>query len=149
MNRDNLLILIADDDAGHATLVQRNLKRAGIINDIIHVRDGQAALDFMYCEGAFSDRVPNGPLLLLLDLKMPRIDGVEVLRRVKGDPRTAKMPVIVLTTTDDPREVQRCYELGCSVYVTKPVAYNEFIEAIQRLGLFLAIVKVPREDERP
>jgi CheY-like chemotaxis protein len=84
----------------------------------------------------------------LLDIKMPRVDGEEVLRRLKADDRTAKTPVIMLTTTDDPREVQRCYELGCNVYVTKPIGYDEFIEAIKRLGMFLAIVKVPREDER-
>jgi CheY-like chemotaxis protein len=78
---------------------------------------------------------------------MPRIDGIEVLRQLKQDEKTAPIPVIMLTTTDDPREVQHCYELGCSVYVTKPVEYAEFVEAIQRLGLFLAIVKVPREGE--
>ena len=83
-------------------------------------------------------------VLLLLDINMPRLDGVEVLRRIKADPETAKIPVIMLTTTDDPREVERCYELGCSVYLTKPVEYDGFIEAINRLGLFLQVVKVPR-----
>jgi CheY-like chemotaxis protein len=91
--------------------------------------------------------VPNGPLLLLLDINMPRVDGVEVLRQVKGDVKTARLPVVMLTTTDDPREVERCYQFGCSVYITKPVAYEEFIEAIKRLGLFLSIVKVPSESE--
>jgi CheY-like chemotaxis protein len=86
--------------------------------------------------------------LLLLDINMPRLDGVEVLRRLKSDERTAKVPVIVLTTTDDPREVERCYELGCNVYVIKPVAYDEFIEAVQRLGLFLDIVRLPCEEAR-
>jgi len=138
-------ILLAEDDEGHASLMQRNLKRAGIVNDLIHVRDGQEALDFMRCKGAFAERVTNGPLLLLLDINMPRIDGVEVLRQVKTDERLSKTPVVMLTTTDDPREVDRCYQLGCSVYITKPVMYEEFIEAIKRLGLFLAIVKVPSE----
>jgi CheY-like chemotaxis protein len=143
-----LMILLAEDDAGHASLVQRNLKRAGIANRIIHVRDGQEALDYVCREGAYRDRVPNGPLLVLLDINMPRVDGVEVLRRLKAGERTNKIPVVMLTTTDDPREIQRCYELGCSVYVTKPVAYDEFIEAVRRLGLFLSIVQVPREDAR-
>jgi len=142
-----LVILMAEDDEGHATLLQRNLKRFGIANEIIRVADGQAALDYVRCEGSHSSRIPNGPLLLLLDINMPKMDGVEVLRRLKADSKTAKVPVIMLTTTDDPREVQRCYELGCSVYVTKPVAYDEFVEAIKRLGLFLAIVQVPHEEK--
>jgi CheY-like chemotaxis protein len=78
---------------------------------------------------------------------MPRVDGVEVLRQVKAANATARIPVIMLTTTDDPREVERCYGLGCSVYITKPVEYDAFVEAIQRLGLFLQVVQVPREDE--
>ena len=79
---------------------------------------------------------------------MPRVDGVEVLRRLKEDARTARLPVIMLTTTDDPREVQHCYDLGCSSYVTKPVEYERFAEAMKRLGLFLSIVQVPREDSQ-
>jgi CheY-like chemotaxis protein len=146
MTAEALLILLAEDDEGHASLVQRNLKRIGIANEIVHVKDGQEALDFIRCQGNHAGRIPRGPLLLLLDINMPRIDGVEVLRRLKADERTAKVPVIMLTTTDDPREIQRCYELGCSVYVTKPVAYEEFVEAIKRLGLFLSIVKIPHED---
>jgi len=136
-------ILLAEDDEGHASLVQRNLKRSGIANELTRVRDGQEALDFIRGEGAFAQRVLNGPLLLLLDINMPRIDGVEVLRQIRADERMSKTPVVMLTTTDDPREIERCYHLGCSVYITKPVMYEEFIEAIKRLGLFLAIVKVP------
>jgi CheY-like chemotaxis protein len=147
MVTQQLVILLAEDDEGHATLVQRNLKRSGIANEVIHAKDGQEALDFLRCQGRHAARVPNGPLLLLLDINMPRVDGVEVLRQVKADAKTAKLPVVMLTTTDDPREVERCYQLGCSVYITKPVAYEEFIEAIKRLGLFLAIVKVPAEAE--
>jgi CheY-like chemotaxis protein len=80
---------------------------------------------------------------VLLDLKMPRVDGFEVLRRLKDSPSTAAVPVIVLTTTDDPREIERCYELGCNVYITKPVEYDAFIEAVRRLGFFLQVVKLP------
>ena len=87
-------------------------------------------------------------MLLLLDINMPRVDGVEVLRQLKANPATAQIPVIMLTTTDDPREVRRCYDLGCSSYVTKPVAYEKFVEAIRHLGLFLSIVEVPREDAK-
>jgi len=140
-----LTILMAEDDLGHATLVKRNLMRAGIANTIIHVTDGQQALDFVFAEGDFATRKAVGPLLMMVDINMPRVDGVEVLRRVKQCPATAKLPIVVLTTTDDPREVTRCYDLGCSVYVTKPVEYQAFVEAVQRLGLFLQIVTVPVE----
>ncbi|AMV25564.1 Response regulator rcp1 [Gemmata sp. SH-PL17] len=143
-----LVILLAEDDEGHAYLVQQNLLDAGLANKVVHVKDGQEALDYVRCEGAYRERVPNGPLLLLLDINMPRVDGVEVLRQLKADPKTNEFPIIMLTTTDDPREVKRCYELGCSSYVTKPVEYDRFVEAVRRLGLFLAIVKVPREDDR-
>lgn len=141
------LILFAEDDLGHATLVQRNLKRAGIANGIVHVKDGQEALDYVRSEGQFAGQVPHDLLLMVLDINMPRVDGIEVLRQIKADERTAKIPVIMLTTTDDPREVERCYELGCSVYVTKPVAHEEFIEAIKRLGLFLQIVELPHRKD--
>jgi CheY-like chemotaxis protein len=142
-----LTIVLAEDDEGHATLVQRNLRRAGIANDMIHLKDGQEALDYIHCQGRFSDRALDGALLILLDINMPRVNGVEVLQRLKADQKTAKLPVIMLTTTDDPREIERCYQLGCSVYITKPVAYEEFVEAIRRLGLFLSIVKAPKETE--
>ena len=145
MLNEQLTILLAEDDDGHAGLVQRNLERSGIVNPIVRVRDGREALDFVHCTGAYSSRVPSGALLLLLDIKMPRMDGVEVLSEIKANPKTAKLPVVMLTTTDDPREVERCYELGCSVYITKPIGYEAFAEALRRLGLFLQIVAVPRE----
>jgi CheY-like chemotaxis protein len=147
MNNDPIVILLAEDDEGHAKLVEKNLRRAGFVNDVVHVPNGRQALDYVHRRGLFASRNPNGPLLLVLDINMPLIDGVEVLRQVKADPSTDKLPVIMLTTTDDPREVSRCYELGCSVYITKPVAYESFVEAVRRLGLFLQVVTVLREDE--
>ncbi|HEX4606863.1 MAG TPA: response regulator [Urbifossiella sp.] len=149
MPERELMILLAEDDDGHAYLVQENLRDAGLANPITHVRDGQETLDFIHRTGPYEGRVRNGPLLVLLDINMPRVDGVEVLRRLKAESATADIPVIMLTTTDDPREVKRCYELGCSSYVTKPVEYGRFVEAVRRLGLFLAIVQVPREDANP
>ena len=148
MEKKDLIILMAEDDEGHAYLVKQNLQDAGIVNDIIHVTDGQEALDFIRSDGDHRNRIPNGPLLLLLDINMPRVDGVEVLRQLKAYPLTAQIPVIMLTTTDDPREVKRCYDLGCSSYVTKPIIYEKFVEAVRRLGLFLSIVEVPREDAK-
>ena len=143
-----LLIVLAEDDDGHASLVQRNLERAGLANGLQRLKDGQEALDFFRAEGDYEGRNTGQPVLLLLDIKMPRVDGVEVLRQIKSDPRTALIPVIMLTTTDDPREIQRCYELGCSVYITKPVDYQGFVEAIKRLGLFLQVVRIPENGHR-
>lgn len=136
-------ILLAEDDKGHARLIEKNLRRSNITNDIHIVEDGQKALDFLFGEGTFAGHPPKTPLLVLLDLNMPVVDGYEVLQRMKADPRTQRVPVVILTTTDDKREVERCYELGCNVYVTKPVEYDEFAEAIRKLGLFLSIVTFP------
>ena len=136
-------IVLAEDDDGHATLVQRNLERSGLVNGFTRVRDGQEALELLHGEGDFVGQKPPGQVLLLLDIKLPRVDGIEVLKQVRADSRTAMVPVIMLTTTDDPREIERCYQLGCNVYITKPVDYQAFVEAIKRLGLFLQVVAVP------
>jgi len=138
-----LSILVVEDDPGHARLIEKNLERSGITNSITTVSDGQQALDFLFSEGSFSTQDAPIHLLVLLDLNMPVVDGYQVLERMKADERTRRIPVIVLTTTDDPREVARCYELGCSVYITKPVDYEKFSQAIERLGLLLSIVTVP------
>ncbi len=143
MNPEPLTIVLAEDDDGHANLIHRNLERAGLTNGFIRVRDGQEALELLRGQGPFAGQVIHGDFLLLLDINMPRVDGVEVLRQIKADPALAATPVIMLTTTDDPREVERCYKLGCNVYITKPVAYDRFVEAIRQLGLFLQVVKVP------
>jgi CheY-like chemotaxis protein len=143
MKDERLVIVLAEDDDGHAQLIQRNLKRAGVLNEIVRVRDGQEALDYVRRQGAFADRPTNGPLLLLLDINMPKVDGIGVLQAIKADPKISPMPVIMLTTTDDPREVERCYQFGCSVYITKPVQYQDFVDALTRLGMFLEIIKIP------
>lgn len=136
-------IVIAEDDPGHATLIRKNLERAGLENDIIHLMDGQETLDYLYKRHKEIER-PNGvPIILLLDIKMPRVDGIEVLRRMKQDSELRKVPVIMITTTDDPREVEKCHQLGCSSYMTKPVNYNKFVAAVRKLGLFLLVVEVP------
>lgn len=146
MAAEPMVILLAEDDEGHALLVKRNLARAGIANHIVHVTDGQEALDFVRRKGKHASRAAGTPLLLILDINMPCLDGVQVLQQIKADEGTAKIPVIMLTTTDDPREIQRCYEIGCSVYITKPVEYEQFVEAVKRLGLFLQVVQVPPEN---
>jgi CheY-like chemotaxis protein len=135
-------VLIAEDDEGHAVLIQRNLRRAGIDNPLMVFPDGKATLDYLFQRGQ-PRRVPGTPYVLLLDIRMPNVDGIEVLRQVKSDPELKKLPVIMVTTTDDPREIDRCHELGCSTYITKPVEYSQFVETIRRLGLFLLTVEVP------
>ena len=143
MKSEPLTIVLAEDDDGHANLIHRNLERAGLANGFVRVRDGQEALELLRGQGAFAGQTIHGDFLLLLDINMPRVDGVEVLRQIKADPALASTPVIMLTTTDDPREIERCYKLGCNVYINKPVAYDKFVEAIRQLGLFLQVVKVP------
>jgi len=142
-DKHEVTILLAEDDLGHAVLIEKNLRRAKIANRIITVGDGQAALECLFGEANWAGKKPVGPMLVLLDLNMPVLDGYQVLERMKADERTRRIPVIVLTTTDDPREVDRCYGLGCNVYVSKPVDYERFSEAVQTLGLFLSIVTIP------
>ena len=141
--KKEVIILIAEDDEGHATLIRKNLKRAGIHNRIVHLKDGQETLDYLFQKDNQKGRENGTPILLLLDIKMPRVDGIEVLRKVKADPELRKIPVVIITTTDDPREVERCHALGCSTYITKPIDYDKFVHAIRQLGLFLLVVEVP------
>ena len=138
-------VLIVEDDLGIATLERRCLGRHGY--GVVCATNAEEALDYIHRDGAYVSRSPAGSLIVLLDINMPRVDGVEVLRRLKADEKTKQIPVMMLTTTDDPREVERCYELGCSVYVTKPVEYEQFCEAVKLLGLFLQFVEVPQRGD--
>jgi CheY-like chemotaxis protein len=145
MNKE-VVILIAEDDDGHATLIEKNLRRAGLLNKIVRFRDGQESLDFLFEKGKGNKRERDMSYLLLLDIRMPKVDGVEVLRKIKADKELKKLPVVMITTTDDPREVELCFELGCSNYIAKPIEYDKFMEAIRQLGLFLLVVEVPTID---
>ena len=138
-----ITILLVEDDPGHARLIEKNLRRANIKNEIVFASNGQEAVDYLFGKGAYEGKEHAGHLLVLLDLNMPVLNGYQVLQRIKADERTKRIPVIMLTTTDDPREVARCYELGCNVYITKPVDYEQFAEAIRKLGLFLMVVMIP------
>jgi CheY-like chemotaxis protein len=139
-------ILIADDDAGHVRLIERNLQRAGLRHPIQRFGNGQAILDFLFGRGE-PKRAQDASYLLLLDIRMPQVDGVDVLREIKAHPELKKIPVIMLTTMDDPNEVERCHGLGCSCYIVKPVDYERFAEAIQQVGLFVSLVEVPEVHE--
>lgn len=135
-------IVMVEDDEGHARLIEKNIRRAGISNDIRHFLDGGTAIDYLF--KAPEGPALNGPALILLDLNLPDMSGTDILVRIKADDSPLKRtPVVVLTTTDDAREVQRCYDLGCNVYITKPVNYENFADAIRQLGLFLSVIQVP------
>ena len=141
-----VVILLAEDDEGHAGLIRKNLTRGHILNELLHFKDGQEILDFLFQKGAGPHRQSGASYVLLLDIRMPKIDGTEVLVQVKRDPELRKIPVIMITTTDDPREVEHCHALGCNNYITKPVDYEKFVNTIRQLGLFLSIVEVPSID---
>jgi len=142
-NNREVIILIAEDDDGHARLIEKNLTRASLNNQIHRFHNGQAVLDFLFGRGTGPHRVADKSYLLLLDIRMPQVDGVEVLRQLKEDSELRKVPVIMLTTTDDPREVERCHQIGCASYIVKPVDYEKFAEAIKSLGLYISLVEVP------
>lgn len=130
-------IILVEDDDGHARLVEKNLRRAGVCNPITRCADGASAVQCLFGGGC------AGHLLVLLDLNLPDMSGIDILQRLKTDSKLGRAPVVVLTTTDDRTEVQHCYDLGCNVYIIKPVDYEHFANAIQQLGLFLAVVQIP------
>jgi CheY-like chemotaxis protein len=140
--KQNVTILIAEDDTGHFTLVRKNLARSSIANQILRFKDGQEIIDFLFGTTQTPLFDPRTAYVLLLDIRMPKIDGVEVLRRIKADDVLKRIPVIMLTTTDDPTEVNRCYSLGCSFYIVKPADYVEFMAAVEQLGKFLSLPAV-------
>jgi CheY-like chemotaxis protein len=143
MNQE-VIILVAEDNDGHAGLICKNLGRAGITNEIIRFKDGQETIDFLFRRGEGPHRDPGRSYVLLLDIRMPKMDGTDVLKAVKNHSELKKIPIIMVTTTDDPLEVDLCHSLGCSNYVTKPVEYDAFVNAIRQVGLFLTIVEVPK-----
>ena len=136
-----LIILIAEDDDGHAELIMEGLTDSGVCNNMLRFGNGEEIWHFLSGTG---DRVmdKNKSYLLLLDIKMPKMDGVEVLKRLKSNEVLKEIPVIMLTTTDDPREVEACYKIGCNMYITKPVDFLKFTETLKRLGLFIQVIKI-------
>lgn len=145
-HKEEVTILLVEDDPGHARLIEKNLRRGNITNPVIALSDGQEAVDYLFSQGQYAENKTASPLLVLLDLNLPVLDGYQVLQRMKGNERTKRIPVVILTTTYDSHEVVKCYELGCNVYITKPVEYAQFSEAIRKLGLFLSVMTVPERD---
>lgn len=132
-------IIMVEDDEGHARLIERNIRRAGVNNEIRHFVNGTEAIEHLFQPASLA----NGPFLVLLDLNLPDMTGIDILTKIKTNETLRRAPVIVLTTTDDKTEIQRCYDLGANVYITKPVDYENFAQAIRQLGLFLSVIQVP------
>lgn len=136
-------IVMVEDDEGHARLIEKNVRRAGVSNEIIPFTNGNAALDYILGEDRSGENIQNRYMLILLDLNLPDMSGIDILERVKSNAHAKRLPVVILTTTDDEREIQRCYDLGANVYITKPVDYDSFANAIRQLGLFFSVMQIP------
>jgi CheY-like chemotaxis protein len=136
-------IVMIEDDEGHALLIERNIRRAGVSNELVPFVSGSEALNYLLGPDNSGEVSAKKQLLILLDLNLPDMHGMAVLERLKANPHTRRSPVVVLTTTEDPKEMQRCYDLGANVYVTKPVEYERFANAIRQLGLFFAVMQIP------
>lgn len=137
-------ILLVEDNPDDLEMTLHALKKAKLVNRIQVARDGQAALDFVFCEGDFAGRQAEAaPKVILLDLKLPKVDGLEVLRRVKGDPRTRKIPVVVLTSSKEQNDVVESYDLGTNSYIVKPVSLDQFVAAVQNLGMYWLLLNQP------
>ncbi|HLH49595.1 MAG TPA: response regulator [Roseiarcus sp.] len=141
-----VIIVMIEDDEGHARLIEKNIRRAGVNNEIVPFTTGAEALTYLLGRDGSGEASAGRHLLVLLDLNLPDMTGIDILKKLKDNEHTRRSPVVVLTTTDDSREIQRCYDLGANVYITKPVDYDGFSNAIRQLGLFFAVMQVPETD---
>lgn len=139
-------IIMIEDDEGHARLIEKNIRRAGVANEIVPFTNGTDAIAYLLGPDGTGLVNKGRQLLVLLDLNLPDMTGIDILEKVKGNEHTRRSPVVVLTTTDDQREIQRCYDLGANVYITKPVDYDGFANAIKQLGLFFSVMQIPEAD---
>ena len=138
---ENKTILLVEDNPDDEALTLRALKKSNIMNKVVVVRDGAEALDFLFCTGAYADRDPNNkPQVILLDLKLPKVDGLEVLRSIRADERTHLLPVVILTSSKEEQDMIKGYSLGANSYVRKPVDFNQFVESVRQLGLYWLIL---------
>lgn len=144
-----LKVILVEDDDGHATLVLRNLRRARLEGEPVHLRDGQDLLDYLYCREGWRERDQHRAVAIILDLNMPRVDGIDALRHLKNDVVLARIPVFILTTTDNPSEIDRCYALGAAACLVKPVDYGAFGDMVQRLAAFLTVAQMPGDTPCP
>ena len=138
---DGVQILLVEDSASDAEMTIAALKKNNLANKLLHLKDGSAALDFIFCEGDYKSRnMEDKPRLILLDLKMPKVNGIEVLEKIRSDARTKTIPVVMLTSSKEDPDIKKCYDLGVNSYVIKPVEFDEFQKVISSLGLFWMIV---------
>jgi CheY-like chemotaxis protein len=137
--KKDIVILIAEDNAGHFQLIKKNLWLTCVDHDILQFKNGQEILNFLFKTDTKINLEEKKKYVLLLDIRMPQVDGLDVLKRIKEDQKLRKIPVIMLTTTSDAGMIKQCYELGCSYYIVKPVDYHHFMEAVQNLGEFLSL----------
>jgi CheY-like chemotaxis protein len=145
-NMNEVEVLLVEDNPNDAELTMRALKKSNLANRLFHVKDGAEAIDFLFSQGAYTDRrVQNAPKVVLLDLKLPKVDGIEVLRKIKSDDRTRLIPVVVMTSSREDRDLNECYKLGVNGYVVKPVEFEDFARAVSQLGLYwLLLNETPR-----
>jgi CheY-like chemotaxis protein len=136
-------ILYIDDSVRDTELALEVLKEANLANEVFVLRDGVEALDYLFCRGQFENQFLERPAVILLDLKMPKVDGVEVLRQIKADPILKLIPVVIMTSSREDNDLTRCYQLGANAYVVKPVEFHEFLDAIRTLGVFWAVLNTP------
>jgi two-component system response regulator len=141
---NNVEILLVEDNMSDAELTIRALKKNNLANHLVHLEDGQEALDYIFAEGNYANRnIENTPKLILLDLKMPKINGIQVLQKIKSDDRTKKIPVIVLTSSKEDPDIEKCYLLGANSYVVKPVQFEKFLAAVSEIGLYWLLLNQP------
>lgn len=144
MKENEVEILLVEDNPSDAELTLRALKKNKLANHVAHVSDGAEALDFLFARGAFKDRdIEKRPRVIFLDLKLPKVDGLEVLRAVKGDKRTRTIPVVVLTSSKEERDIVESYRLGVNSYIVKPVDFDKFLESVRDLGLYWLLLNQP------
>lgn len=143
-------LLLVEDNINDAELAIRQLKKNNMANNLFHVKDGEEALEFIFATGRFSDTGSsiNQPKIILLDIQMPKISGIEVLQKVKSDPRTKSIPVVILTSSKEDPDIQKCYALGANSYIVKPVNFESFAEAIKNLGFYWLLLNQPLTEER-
>ena len=139
-------ILLVEDDPKDIELTLDALDEYNLTNEVVIARDGVDALDYLYRRGTFAQRPDGNPVVILLDLKMPRMDGVEVLKQIKSDEQLRVIPIVVLTSSRESRDLEECYKLGVNAYVVKPVRFSEFVEAIKQIGVFWALLNEPPPD---
>jgi two-component system response regulator len=145
MNRDSVDVLLVEDSLNDAELTIRELRKHNLANSLVHVKDGEEALDFIFATGKFAGTrdISSPPKLVLLDIQMPKVNGIEVLQKIRSDARTKKTPVVMLTSSKEDPDVQKCYALGANSYIVKPVNFERFAEAIRTLGFYWLLLNQP------